>query len=182
MHNSSPILLWFRRDFRLSDHPALTAAARSGRPVIPVFILDEVAEGFGAAPKWRLGLGLEAFAQSLSHIGSRLILRRGDALTVLQNLIAETGASGVYWTRAYDPDAIDRDTRIKSALAEQGVEAKSFAGHLLFEPWTVATKTGQPFRVFTPMWRSVQGREVATPEDVSSIKAPLNWPKTRSIM
>ncbi|WP_170409570.1 cryptochrome/photolyase family protein [Ruegeria arenilitoris] len=180
-NKQSPIIMWFRRDLRLSDHPALSAAAQTGRPILPVFILDDLAQALGAAPKWRLGLGLEAFAQSLSHIGSRLILRRGDALTVLQNLIAETGASGVYWTRAYDPDAIDRDTRTKSALAEQGVEAKSFAGHLLFEPWTVATKTGQPFRVFTPMWRSVQGREVATPEGVSSIKAPLTWPTSENL-
>lgn len=177
----SPIIMWFRRDLRLSDHPALSAAAQTGRPILPVFILDDLAQALGAAPKWRLGLGLEAFAQSLSQIGSRLILRRGDALTVLQNLIAETGASGVYWTRAYDPDAIARDTRIKSTLAEQGVEAKSFAGHLLFEPWTVATKTGQPFRVFTPMWRSVQGREVVTPEGVPSIKAPLIRPTSENL-
>ena len=83
--------MWFRRDLRLSDHPALSAAAQTGRPILPVFILDDLAQALGAAPKWRLGLGLETFAQSLSHIGSRLILRRGDALTVLQNLIAETG-------------------------------------------------------------------------------------------
>ncbi|WP_170324693.1 cryptochrome/photolyase family protein [Ruegeria arenilitoris] len=176
-NTQSPIIMWFRRDLRLSDHPALSAAVRTGRPVIPVFILDDLAEALGAAPKWRLGLGLKVFAQSLERAGSRLILRRGDALTALQNLIADTGATTVYWSRAYDPDAISRDTRIKAALTREDVETTSFEGHLLFEPWTVATKTGQPFRVFTPMWRAVQGRDVAAPEVApSAIPAPQHWP------
>lgn len=177
----SPIILWFRRDLRLSDHPALSAAARTGRPILPVFILDDLTLTLGAAPKWRLGLGLDAFAKTLEQTGNQLILRRGEALTVLQELIAETGASAVYWSRAYDPNGIARDTRIKSALHDQGVEAKSFAGHLLFEPWTVATKAGQPFRVFTPMWRAVQGREVPAPEPVPPIKAPSQWPSSEDL-
>ncbi|WP_420584179.1 cryptochrome/photolyase family protein [Ruegeria sp.] len=172
----SPIIMWFRRDLRLSDHPALSAAARTGRPILPVFILDDLVHGLGAAPKWRLALGLESFAQSLAQTGSRLILRQGDALTVLQQLIAETGATAVYWSRAYDPDSIARDTQVKAELTRQGIEAISFAGHLLFEPWTVATKTGQPFRVFTPMWRAVQDREVALPDPAPTLNAPTQWP------
>ena len=80
----SPILLWLRRDLRLSDHAAMTAAATSGRPVIPVFILDEVMETHGACPKWRLGLGAETFAERLRGIGSRLVFRRGPAREVLE--------------------------------------------------------------------------------------------------
>ena len=180
-NTQTPIILWFRRDLRLSDHPALSAAARTGRPILPVFILDDLTQALGAAPKWRLGLGLETFAQSLQQLGSRLILRRGNALTVLQDLITQTGATSVYWTRAYDPEAIARDTTVKSALVQQGVDAKSFAGHLLFEPWTVATKTGQPFRVFTPMWRAVQGREVPAPEGTPQIVAPRQWPASEDL-
>ena len=75
----APLILWFRRDLRFSDHPMLTAAVASGRPLIPVFILDPETEGLGAAPKWRLGLGVEAFAQTLESLGARLILRRGAA-------------------------------------------------------------------------------------------------------
>ncbi|WP_170412578.1 cryptochrome/photolyase family protein [Ruegeria atlantica] len=178
----SPIIMWFRRDLRLSDHPALSAAAETGRPVIPVFILDQGVQTLGAAPKWRLGLGLEAFSRALEQVGSRLILRQGYALTVLQELIAETGAKGVFWSRAYDPDAIARDTKIKAALNDQGVEAKSFSGHLLFEPWTVATKTGQPFRVFTPMWRAVRNRNVPVPNDaVSHFGSPMTWPVSEDL-
>ncbi len=173
----SPIILWFRRDLRLSDHPALTAAVRSGRPIVPVFILDDQVQALGAAPKWRLGLGLEAFAMTLDQIGSNLILRRGTALKVLQGLIHETGAGAVFWSREYDPKAINRDMHIKASLNEQGIEVRSFAGHLLFEPWTIATKAGQPFRVFTPMWRSVSGRDVAMPAPTAArIAKPDLWP------
>nr|WP_216597816.1 deoxyribodipyrimidine photo-lyase [Ruegeria sp. HKCCD6428] len=169
--------MWFRRDLRLSDHPALTAAAESGRPVIPLFIHDHLVEQMGAAPKWRLGLGLEAFTASLANMGSRLIFRRGDALEQVQQVMAETGATSVFWSRAYDPASIERDKTIKSVLTKVGVTAKSFAGHLLFEPWTVATKTGNPFRVYTPMWRAVQGRDVQFPDArVADLQAPMSWP------
>jgi deoxyribodipyrimidine photo-lyase len=58
----TPILYWVRRDLRLSDNPALSAAAARG-PVIPVFIVDEVVESHGAAPKWRLGLAWKPSAR-----------------------------------------------------------------------------------------------------------------------
>jgi len=54
MTDRRPVIWWVRRDMRLVDNPALTAAVASGAPVIPVFLLDEVVEGHGALPKWRL--------------------------------------------------------------------------------------------------------------------------------
>ncbi|MCU0853377.1 MAG: DNA photolyase family protein [Rhodobacteraceae bacterium] len=174
---AAPILLWLRRDLRLSDHPAMTAAAEAGRPVIPVFILDEVIEGHGACPKWRLGLGAEAMAARLRGIGAGLVFRRGRAVEVLEALVAETGAEAVYWSRAYDPAAIARDTGVKAALKARGVEARSFAGHVLHEPWTVETGQGGFYRVYTPFWRAVQGREVAAPlPAVARLMAPERWP------
>lgn len=177
--DNAPILLWFRRDLRLGDHPALVAACDSGRPIIPVFIHDEVVETHGAAPKWRLGLGVAKFAETLSQKGSKLILRRGKALDVLRDLIRETGAGTVYWSRLYDPASKARDTGVKAALKEDGIEAKSFDGHLLFEPWTVETKTGDFYKVYTPMWKSVKDRDV--PGDLaapSRIATPESWPKS----
>ncbi|MCY4179727.1 MAG: deoxyribodipyrimidine photo-lyase [Litoreibacter sp.] len=178
----TPILLWLRRDLRLDDHPAFTAAAESGRPVIPVFIHDEVVKTHGAAPKWRLGLGVARFAESLEVIGSKLILRRGNALDVLRALVKETGAGAVYWSRAYDPVAIERDKGVKAGLKDDGLEAKSFSGHLLFEPWTVESKTGDFYKVFTPMWKSVRGRQLdAALPAVTSAKAPDEWPESDTI-
>jgi deoxyribodipyrimidine photo-lyase len=174
---TAPILLWLRRDLRLADHPAMTAAAGTGRPVIPVFILDEVMETHGACPKWRLGLGAEAMAEGLRGIGARLVFRRGRARETLERLVAETGAGAVFWSRAYDPAAIARDTEVKAALKAQGIEARSFAGHVLHEPWTVETGQGGFYRVYTPFWRAVQGREVAAPlAPVTRLTAPAAWP------
>ncbi len=179
MESPAPILLWFRRDFRLSDHPALASAAQSGRPVIPVFLLDEVADRFGAAPKWRLGQAVEAFQARLGQIGSRLILRRGAAREVLLSLARETGAQDVWWSRAYDPDAIARDTAVKSALKTAGLGAKSWPSHVLFEPWTVTTRQGGFFKVYSPMWRAVKDLDVAAPDPAPQrLAAPERWPES----
>jgi len=177
MIDKSPIILWFRRDLRLADHPALTAACATGRPVIPLFIHDAVVAGQGAAPRFRLGMSVGALADDLAVLGSNLILRKGTALDVLRDVIAQTGAGAVYWSRLYDPMSKDRDVGVKAALKGDGIEVASFAGHLLFEPWTVETKTGGFYKVFTPMWKSVRGRELpATLPRPVCIIAPDNWP------
>ncbi|WP_299041747.1 deoxyribodipyrimidine photo-lyase [uncultured Tateyamaria sp.] len=169
--------MWFRRDLRLSDHPALKAACDSGRPVIPLVIRDQSVDDLGAAPKWRWGLGVEHLAQALEGKGSRLIFRSGQALTVLQKLIDETGAGAVYWSRLYDPQAVDRDSTIKATLKDQGVDARSYGGHLMFEPWTTETKTGGFYKVYTPFWRSVKNREVDAPLSTpGGFSAPDTWP------
>jgi deoxyribodipyrimidine photo-lyase len=172
-----PVILWFRRDLRLGDHAALAAAVASGRPVIPVFIHDEIVETHGAAPKWRLGLGVAHFASRLADIGSRLILRRGRALEALSKVIAETGATAVYWSRAYDPGSKARDTEVKAALKRVGLEARSFAGHLLFEPWDVETGSGGFYRVYSPYWRAVKDRDPGdTLPAPRALRAPAVWP------
>lgn len=177
MSDTSPILLWFRRDLRLSDHPALSAAVATGRPVIPVFIHDAVVEGLGAAPKWRLGLGVDALARRLEGIGARLVLRRGAALDVLRALVREMGADAVWWTRQYDPDQVTRDREIKATFKAEGLDARSFPGHLLFEPWEVETGQGRFYQVYTPFWKAVRGRDVAPRLAAPTrLVAPAQWP------
>lgn len=172
-----PLILWFRRDLRLDDLPMLQAALASGHPVIPLFILDPETEALGAAAKWRLGLGLAAFAERLERLGARLILRRGAALAVLEAVIVETGAAGVLWSRLYDPASKARDSAVKAALKARGLRADSHAGHLMFEPWTVETGQGGFYRVYTPYWRAVRGREVAAPIAAPSrLPVPDAWP------
>jgi deoxyribodipyrimidine photo-lyase len=180
--STAPILLWFRRDFRLTDHPALDAAARSGRAMIPIFIHDEEVEALGAAPKWRLELAIGHFADRLAGKGSRLILRRGAALDTLRQVIEETGADAVYWSRLYDPKSVARDTQVKSALKDAGVDARSFGGHVMFEPWTVETKTGGFYKVYTPFWKAVKDRAVEAPLTAPrSLPAPAEWPRSDSL-
>ncbi|MFN4157551.1 MAG: cryptochrome/photolyase family protein [Gemmobacter sp.] len=173
----APLILWFRRDLRLGDQPMLAAAVASGRPLVPVFILDPETEAIGAASRWRLGLALEVFGRALASVGSRLVLRRGEAGAVLAALVAETGAAGVHWSRAYDPVSKARDTAVKAALRDAGLEAVSHPGHLLFEPWTVETGQGGFYRVYTPYWRAVKDRDPgnALPAP-AALRPPALWP------
>lgn len=172
---TAPILVWFRRDLRIGDHPALTAACKTGREIIPIFVLDECVEALGAAPKWRLGLGIERFQNTIEGLGSRLVLRRGDALQVLRDVMAETGASEVYYSRAYDPASIARDTEIKACLS-----AQSFEGHVLYEPWVPKTQAGQDFKVYSPFWRHVYSSLDVAPclPAVTKLRAPASWPQS----
>ena len=173
----APVILWFRRDLRLADQPMLSAALATGQPVLPVFILDPETEALGAAAKWRLGLSVQCFAESLAGLGLRLTLRRGPALDVLQALQRETGAGAVMWSRLYDPVSRQRDEAVKAGLRAGGVMATSFAGHVLHEPWTIETGQGGYYKVFTPYWRVVRGMDPgATLPSPKALRAPDRWP------
>ena len=152
----STSILWLRSDLRLADHPALTAAAAHG-PVIPVFIWAPHEEGAwppGAASRWWLHHSLTALDQALQRAGSRLIIRRGDSLTELRALLAESGAGEVHLTRRYEPAARDRDAAVAAALRRAGVGWHEHGGSLLYEPEQVATQQGRPYQVFSPYWRA----------------------------
>ena len=173
---TAPVIYWIRRDFRLADNPALVAACAQGAPVIPVFIHDDCLTALGAAPKWRLGLGVAAFAAGLRAVGSDLVLRRGDALRVLMALVAETGAQQVHWNRLYDPESRARDEGVKAALRAAGITATSHAGHLIHEPWQAQTGTGGFYKVYTPFWKTLRDRDVAPCLAVPKIPAPATFP------
>ena len=163
---SAPAIVWFRNDLRLADHPALNAAARSGAPIIALYVLDDVNAGdwrMGSASRWWLHHSLAALAADLAKLGAPLILRRGGAQFVIEELVSATGAGAVYWNRLYEPWAMRRDSEIKAQLRARGVTAESFNGSLLFEPTTLRTKAGDPFRVFTPFWRACLAAEPPAP-------------------
>ena len=156
-------IVWFRQDLRLADNPALHAASRRGA-VVPVYILDEDPAGHGVrapggASRWWLHHSLTRLGEALGG----LALLRGDPETLLAGLAEQTGADAVHWNRCYEPGAIARDTAIKTALGDAGLEIKSFNGALLHEPWEVKTQGGAPYKVFTPYWRAARELEVADP-------------------
>lgn len=180
--SDAPILVWFRRDLRLDDLPMLDAAIATGRPLIPVFIADETVTGIGAAAKWRWGEGLRVFAQRLEALGARLVLRRGAAASCLRALLAETGATSVYWTRRYEADAIARDSDIKESFKAQGIDVQSFSGTTLIEPWQVKTGSGTPFKVFTPFWKALSALGVSRPVPApTSWRSPEAWPNSDAL-
>ena len=160
---NAPVIVWFRQDLRLSDNPALQAAAATGSPVIAVYILDDDAPGCwrrGGASRWWLHHSLASLSADINALGGRMVLLKGPAKAQLDALIKETGAQAVFWNRMYEPWARDRDETIKSALKEAGLKARSFNGSLIVEPWDIATKTGNPYKVFTPFWKSLKADHV----------------------
>lgn len=155
----SRVIIWFRQDLRLSDNPALTAAL-AHKDVFPIYILDNNnADVFapGAASRWWLHHSLLALSQSLH---GKLNLYQGDASRIILELCQRFSISSVYWNRNYDASSVSRDTDIKNELLRQGIQATSFNGSLLHEPWTVLKKDGSPYKVFTPYHRQASIRDV----------------------
>ena len=158
--------MWFRRDLRLADNPALAAAAgASNGEVVCVYIGEDQPKGraLGGASNWWLDKTLRALQAEIEARGGQLVLRRGRAQAVIDALISETGASAVYWNRRYDEPGRTIDTDLKAHLRDQHIQAKSYNGTLLTEPWTQTTGSGGYYKVFSPYWRSVQASYQGAP-------------------
>jgi deoxyribodipyrimidine photo-lyase len=148
---SQPLIFWFRRDLRLADNRALTEAAEAGKPVIPVYVLDDQDEG--GASRWWLHHSLASLDRELRARGSSLVLRSGDPEQVLSSLAAETGADAVYFNRRFEPASRAQETALRDALADQA-EIVSRHDNLICKPDELRTKGGGYYRVFTPFWRA----------------------------
>ena len=177
-----PVIVWFRRDLRVADNPALHAAHETGRPIIAVFILDE---GTGRAPgkasQWWLHHALLSLSHDLQKSGLELTLRHGNSENILRSLIKETGANHIFWNRLYFQSDIERDKVIKSSLKEEDIFIESFNGNLIREPWEVKTGSGGYYRVYTPYWRQVKSIGPARQEVLeapTSLNAPHKPPPT----
>lgn len=175
----STALVWFRRDLRLADHPALHRAALAHQRVIPVYIHapnEEAPWQPGAAARWWLHHSLAGLKATLEKHGSRLIIRQGDSLAQLRQLLHETGASAVYWNRLYEPATIARDRRVKTALRDAGVIAESCQAALLIEPWTLLKADQTPYQVFTPFWKAcLQKLPPSAPLPVPKLTGSQSW-------
>ncbi|MBS0376347.1 MAG: deoxyribodipyrimidine photo-lyase [Proteobacteria bacterium] len=150
-------IVWFRRDLRLTDHPALAAATEGGARVVALYVHAPAEDDpwpAGAASRWWLHHSLAALGAALRARGGTLELAAGPSLETLLAVAAASGATEVHWNRAYEPAAIARDTRVKAALRAAGLTAESHPGDLLIEPWQLKNAAGEPFRVFTPFWRA----------------------------
>lgn len=163
--SQSPAIVWFRKDLRVADNPALCAALSRGGPVVGLYVLEEGRPlSPGGAQRWFLHHALEALTERLARIGVPLVLRRGDPAREIAALVEVPGAGAVFWNRRYAAAEIAEDKSVKASLAAAGVEAQSFNGSLLREPWEVKTKTGGPYRVYTPFWNALRalgpGREL----------------------
>jgi deoxyribodipyrimidine photo-lyase len=144
---TQPVIMWFRQDLRVTDHPALTAAADAG-PVIPLYILDDETPGnwrWGGASRWWLHHSLASLSNKVP-----LLYRRGRADQMLQQVIAETGAKAVYLTRDYAPWSSALEARVKTLCDKHDIACHRYGGFLLHEPESIRNGAGEFFKVYTP--------------------------------
>jgi len=153
----STAIIWFRRDLRLADNPALKALLRDGHLPVAVYIHDEpdLDWPLGGASAWWLHHSLVALKQSLQQLGSDLLILSGGAQQQLSTLIDDTGAESVYWNRCYEPALVRRDATLTAHFEQRGIDVCSRSANLLREPWQLLKKDGTPYRVFTPFWKSL---------------------------
>lgn len=148
-------IVWFRLDLRLTDNPALQAATANGARVMPLYIWNPEEEGNwspGAASRFWLHQSLEQLDQELQKFGARLIIRKGDSITVLKSISKDTNAGAVFWNKRYEPSAVKQDAAVQAALRSSNVIVKTFNSSLLYEPSQIHNQSGKPFQVFTPFW------------------------------
>jgi deoxyribodipyrimidine photo-lyase len=161
-----PVILWFRRDIRLADHPALVAAAAAakerGAPLLPIFIWEP---GLIAGPRasanrtWFLRESLLELGASLRAIGSDLVELQGPAASSLPRLIGELRAAGstgeidLFMTRDHTPFARKRDRAVADLLAPLDVQVHAKRGLVVVEPEELLTGGGTPYGVYTPYFR-----------------------------
>jgi deoxyribodipyrimidine photo-lyase len=164
------IIVWFRNDLRMHDHPALAAAVEHADLVVPVFIFNDILLNGSHASSNRnrfLLECLEDLKSSLKKADGDLILRSGQPETELKKLWREVDAEAIYYTADYTPFSIKRDKAVKRIAEAAGLEFRSLPGRLAVSSLQkLQTKTGTPHKVFTPFWKQwldVQRREIAKP-------------------
>jgi deoxyribodipyrimidine photo-lyase len=174
-----PALIWFRNDLRLADNPALAAAAKSGRPLIALYVLEEARShrAMGGASRWWLAESLRTLRETIGRMGVPLTLRRGDPRPILIEIAASEDVETVYWSRRYDKAEAATDNAIETALLAKQIGVETFNASLLNEPWSIESKAGGPIRVFTPYFkasleRGDPRRVVAAPTSLNAAPAP----------
>ena len=177
-------VVWFRRDLRVADHPALCAAAERGE-VAPVFCFDDrlIHGRFASGPRTQFMLeSLEELRESLERMGSTLHIRHGLPETEIPAFAELVGASEVHFSRDLTPFARFRGERVREALEGRGVELVAHEGTDTVDVRPIATQKGKPYTVFTPFfrnWEKVSRREVL--EAPKKIDSPKGAPKPESI-
>jgi deoxyribodipyrimidine photo-lyase len=168
---SAPTILWFRRDLRLRDHPALEAAAKKG-PVTPLFVLDDLLLRTNEGPRTAFMLRtLRALDQDLRTQGGRLTVLSGRPQDVLPRLVAQIGASEVHISEDFAPYGRARDQQVEKALGQ--VPLVRTGSPYAVSPGQVVKSDGTPFKVFSPFYRAWSERGWHSPS--TSDPAKIDW-------
>ena len=174
-------VVWFRRDLRLADHPALSAACEECDEIIPLFVFDDPllrGQTFGPACVGFMLGSLQELASSLAARGIRLQWRRGEPVATVVQAAREWKADVMYWSRDYEPVAIERDRRVQLALAELGVRSRTFKDHVVFEAEEIRSVTGEPLQRYSAYrarwwvkWQTVRPIPLPVPKSLTAGKA-----------
>lgn len=160
---TSPVIMWFRSDLRLTDNMALNAALSTGAPILPVFVFDPSILNGRLAGAPRTAFLLKALASldaGLRDREGRLVILYRDPLRELPQLVKETTASALYFNRDYSPYALRRDATLRAIL---GVPAYSFDDSLLVAPGDIVKANGTSYTVYTPFRKQWLTVPKATP-------------------
>jgi deoxyribodipyrimidine photo-lyase len=175
-------LHWHRRDLRATDNRGLAAAASEGE-VIPAFVFDDAVLEHAAPPRVRFLL--DALAELRAWYrdrGSDLVVRRGDPLRALSDLVTEFDVDRVVWNEDYSGLARARDGAVRRALEERGVRTSSFHDAVLHEPGSITTNAGDPYSVYSYFWKKWRDREKPAPfappdaDSLASVSADASLP------
>src|SRR4051812_26898787 len=155
-------IVWFRRDLRVHDHPAVVAAAGRYAAVVPLYVLDDrLLHGRYASPaRVRFMPGcLRARDAARRERGGGWGVRHGAPADVVPAVARAAGARAVLWTSDVAPYARRRDARVTAALRAAGVEALPHGGGYLADPSRLRTRAGGPYTVFSPYFRALAHAE-----------------------
>jgi deoxyribodipyrimidine photo-lyase len=151
--------MWFRRDLRLADNPALCAAGAEAREVVPVFVVDARFAGSGAARLAALHDSLTALDASIrARWGTGLVIRHGDPIEVITRLAVDVDADTVYVSRDYAPYGRRRDEATAAALRAADRRLVGVGSPYALMPGSVTKDDGTAYAVFTPYskrWRAL---------------------------
>ncbi|MDE3218713.1 MAG: deoxyribodipyrimidine photo-lyase [Nitrospirota bacterium] len=145
-------VVWLRRDLRLQDQPALTAAFADCDDVIPLFVFDDSllrARQFGSPCVTFMVTCLAELTGALAARGLALQWRRGNQIEEVLRFVADVKADAVYWNRDYEPGAIERDRKVQQALMTRGVVVHTFKDHVVFEAEEIRGSTGDPLQRYS---------------------------------
>ena len=157
-------IVWFRRDLRLTDNPALIAACSNDHHILCVYVHapdEEAPWQPGAASRWWLHHSLSALDRDLRQRGQRLLVIHGPSEPALQRLASEVGSTDIHVCALVEPAVRQRDRTLQKNLAGCGVSLHRHAPNLLFEPDSLRTAKGDAYRVFTPFWRQARAQLAA---------------------
>lgn len=164
-------LLWFRRDLRLGDHPALLAAAERASRVLALFVLDPVLLRPAGAP--RRAFLFRCLRALREQVGGRLLVVRGNPERVVPAVAAELGAGSVHVTADYGPYGRERDDRVATALARRQIELARTGSPYAVTPGSLVDENGRPHQLFTPFYRAWVRH--APPEPYVSGASTVDW-------